>query len=128
MRESNSLSKLSLISLILFLIHAAMNLLIPEPINFLAVVLLHLFFSLSIFLTVFYMKRGKQKDANQIWVSYVFTILMKFGFFLNFIFAIKYYFEVSKAQALLHIFVWFFIYFYIEVKMILEVVKTVKKP
>jgi hypothetical protein len=127
MENKITFTKLTFFSLILFVVHLVLNLLVAEPISFFLVVILHFFYYITLVFSVSFMKTGDPKDSSRIWINFLVTVFVKFAVFLGFILGIKTYFEISKTQALLHVFIWFFIYFFIEMKMILETIKTVNK-
>lgn len=119
--------KLTIVSLVLLTVHLVLNLLINDSISFVAVLSLQLFYSITLFFAVSYIKRGLLKDSERVWVIYLGIVSIKFFVFLGFIFGMKWYFEINKVQALIHVFLWFFIYLFIEVKFILNELQIIKK-
>ena len=119
--------KLTIVSLVLLTAHLILNLLINDSISFVAVLSLQLFYSITLFFAVSYIKRGLLKDSERVWVIYLGIVSIKFFVFLGFIFGMKWYFEINKVQALIHVFLWFFIYLFIEVKFILNELQIIKK-
>lgn len=119
-------NKLSVICFVLLTVHLMLNFLVVEPISFLSLLGFQMFYALSLFLSVLYMKKGIKKDSSRIWINYMSIVSIKFFVFLGFVFGMKSYFEISKIQALTHVFSWFFIYLFIEVKLILSEIKTIE--
>lgn len=126
MSKTATLYKLSLVYLVLLTTHVILNFLIIESINISALLGFQLFYGVTLFLSVFYMKTGMKKDSSKLWINYMSIVSIKFFLFLGFIFGMKWYFEISKIQALIHVFIWFFIYLFIEVKLILREIKSIK--
>lgn len=119
--------KLTIVSLVQLIAHLILNLLINDSISFVAVFSLQLFYSITLFFAIFYIKRGLLKDSERVWVIYLGIVSIKFFVFLGFIFGMKWCFEINKIQALIHVFLWFFIYLFIEVKLILNELQVIKK-
>ena len=126
MSKISTLSKLTFVSLTLLITHLVLNFLIEKSITYPAILGFHLFYSLTLFFSILYIKKGILKDSERIWVNYLSIVSIKFFLFLGFVFGMKWCFEISKTQALVHVFLWFFIYLFVEVKLILEELKTIK--
>jgi len=118
--------KLSVICFFFLIVHLSLNILVPKPVSFFVVIDLQLYYSLTLFLSVLYIVKGIKKDPNRLWVNYMVIITVKFFLFLGFVFGLQWYFKISKMQALINVFVWFFIYLFIEVKLIINEIKLIK--
>lgn len=126
MDKISTLSKLTVVSLTLLIVHLGLNFLIENSISFIVVFGFHSFYWLTLFLSVLYIKKGLLKDTERVWVDYLSVVSIKFFLFLGFIFGMKWCFEINKIQALVHVFLWFFIYLFVEVKLILDELKGLK--
>ena len=98
------------------LTHLAINLTSITPIELPALLSIQFFFFTFLLFVKGYMVKKKEKDASRLWVDYIFIVTIKFFIFLVFIYFLKNYFEIKKQEALIHIFLWLFIYLFYEIR------------
>ncbi len=110
--------KIFIVGLALTVTHLLINQITPYPIQLSALFSVQLFFlSFLLFVKTFMAKQNK-KDSSKVWANYILIMGLRFVLVLLFVYLMKNYFDVKTQQALLHIFLWFFIYFFYEIKIL----------
>jgi len=117
--------RIYIISIALVFLHLLINLFVPNPISNLAIETIHLFYFSFLLFLQFYMQKKSNEETVKVWTAYLTTIIVKFFIFLLFIYSLKEYFNITRSQALFNIFLWFFIYLFLEVKMIVDSLKKI---
>ncbi len=104
----------------MLLMHLLINQITSAPIALQAIISIQLFFFSSLIIVKSYMTRKMKKDSARLWTYYLASFFLKFFIFLFFIYQFKNYFEITKQQALLHIFLWYFVYLFYEMRMLVK--------
>ncbi len=112
---------------ILFVIHFVLNLSLDAgvPLSFIAS--LHSFFLLFLILIYWIVDKKSLKNYDRIWVIYIGGISIKFFSLLAYIYLLKSVYDLSKDQALLHVFLWFFAYLIVEIQVLMKILKINKR-
>ena len=119
----NLVFKVSIIGVVLFFLHVLLNYILSITIEFKLICVLQLFYSASLLFSCLYVVKKNREDKEKLWVAYLTVVSVKFFLTLGFIYFIKSFFGIEKTEALVHIFLWFFIYLFFEVKIIMKEVK-----
>jgi len=115
---------ISIFGALMLLSHLIINQITPYPISIYTLIGIQAFFFGFLIFVMTYMSQKKKKDAARLWVDYLFIVTLKFFIFLIFIFFLKKYLGITKSQALPHIFLWFFLYLFYEVKTLINKINT----
>lgn len=123
--QENLILRISIISFILTFIHVVINRLFTNSVQLELIAVLHLFFFVGLMFSSLYAIKIYKLNKEKLWLAYLTNIFIKFFLILGFIYFVKSYYSISKINALLHIFSWFFIYLFFEVRIILKEVKNI---
>lgn len=119
--------KLGGIGVLICLVHILINYLLAIKVSLSFIVCLHLFYLVFLVLTNWIIAKKSVKNYDRVWVVYIGIASIKFFTFLGYIYWLKTAFEISKTQALLHVFLWFFVYTLIEIKALMKILKINKR-
>lgn len=124
--EKGVVYKLVLLSFVFFIAHCLLNLLVANPVDVKFVISLHSFFALFLLGMYFIMQKAAKKKYDRLWVFYMGSVSIKFFSFLVVLYLLKKVFVIDKSQALLHVFLWFFMYLIVEVLFMIKLLKINK--